>query len=336
MLSRVPALLITLFIIVCSGCTPTQTAPLPTPRTCGPFVVPPEAYLACAAQKNGLLIQTQPNETVALTGHKATWALAGTGLYLSRADSLTETLITLEGTALVSANGSTRIVPAGAQVVLSLDDTGAIRSVSPQPLPYESALIDVKLLAQLPRSLGLPTPIAPPEGYAAQSIRPAGTACAGGCGLADAQGQCVIHDEWEEARVKAGETLSLIAARYGLSAADLQQANCLNNPNRLQVGQILRVPPYPTATPYAQATFTPSLVAFRADTFTLTVGECTMLRWDVQNVSAIFLDEQPTVSSGVLPICPQVNTTYTLRVVYPDGTQTQYPLLISVAQSAPS
>jgi hypothetical protein len=330
-------LAVTVILIIASGCEPASGAtplPAPTPRLCGPFEVPAQAYLACAIQGEDLLVQTQAGQTVALTQGTLSWTIAGTVLYAPRADSLTQTLVTLEGTALVSVKGSTRIVPAGAQVILSLDETGAIHSLSPQPLPYDGVLVDIKLIAQLPRPLTLPTAIALPESYEA-SITQDNTRSPG-IGVATVQVACQVRDEWGEAEVKAGENLSMIAARYGLTAVDLQQANCLNNPNQLRIGQVLHVPPYSTTTPYAQATFTPSVVAFRADVETLAPGECTTLRWDVQNISAVFLDEQTTTGSGVLPICPTATITYTLRVVYPDGTQAQYPLMISVVRTTPT
>ncbi|MFN8596027.1 MAG: LysM peptidoglycan-binding domain-containing protein [Anaerolineae bacterium] len=56
--------------------------------------------------------------------------------------------------------------------------------------------------------------------------------------------------------VQAGDTLSSIARRYGVTAADLASANGLLNPNLIYVGQRLRIPtaatittPKPTAAP---------------------------------------------------------------------------------------
>ena len=43
-------------------------------------------------------------------------------------------------------------------------------------------------------------------------------------------------------RVRSGETLSTIARRYGTSVSALMRANALASPNRLRVGQRLRVP----------------------------------------------------------------------------------------------
>ncbi len=42
--------------------------------------------------------------------------------------------------------------------------------------------------------------------------------------------------------VKAGESLAAIAARYGITAAELQRLNGLSDPNLLRVGQTIKVP----------------------------------------------------------------------------------------------
>lgn len=47
--------------------------------------------------------------------------------------------------------------------------------------------------------------------------------------------------------VQAGETLSAIAARYGVTTAALAQANQLQNPDRLAIGQRLVIPARPAA-----------------------------------------------------------------------------------------
>lgn len=42
--------------------------------------------------------------------------------------------------------------------------------------------------------------------------------------------------------VAPGETLSAIAARYGVTVEALQEANDLDSPDRLQLGQVLDIP----------------------------------------------------------------------------------------------
>ena len=51
-----------------------------------------------------------------------------------------------------------------------------------------------------------------------------------------------VPTQWRMYTVKAGETLKMIAARYGVSAEDLASWNQLSNPNLIHPGQRLRVP----------------------------------------------------------------------------------------------
>lgn len=43
-------------------------------------------------------------------------------------------------------------------------------------------------------------------------------------------------------QIKAGETLTDIAARYGLTVEELSALNGISNPNNIQVGQRIKVP----------------------------------------------------------------------------------------------
>lgn len=72
-----------------------------------------------------------------------------------------------------------------------------------------------------------------------------------------------------EYRVVSGDTMQLIAARFNVSVAALQELNGISNPNLIRVGQLLRIPstapsptpsptPTPSATPSASPTPTPA------------------------------------------------------------------------------
>jgi hypothetical protein len=58
----------------------------------------------------------------------------------------------------------------------------------------------------------------------------------------------------------------------------------------------------------------PPTIDFRVDRDTIQRGECTTLRWDVENVQAVFLDGQAVTGHETREICPLTTTTYTLRV----------------------
>ncbi len=51
--------------------------------------------------------------------------------------------------------------------------------------------------------------------------------------------------------VAAGESLSRIAARYGVSVRELQQLNEIKDPNRVRIGQKLKLPAYAESAPSA-------------------------------------------------------------------------------------
>ncbi|MGC8826578.1 MAG: LysM peptidoglycan-binding domain-containing protein, partial [Anaerolineae bacterium] len=61
--------------------------------------------------------------------------------------------------------------------------------------------------------------------------------------------------------VQAGDTLSEIAARFGVPIGDIMKANDIQDPELLQIGQVLRIPlgpPTPTSTPTLAPTPTPT------------------------------------------------------------------------------
>ncbi len=98
-------------------------------------------------------------------------------------------------------------------------------------------------------------------------------------------------------------------------------------------------PTLATRTPTATATLgiaplPPAQVNFRADRTALTQGECTMLRWDVENATGVFLDGNGVAGHGSQPVCPNKTTTYNLHVTAPAGNVDR-SVTISV-QAAPA
>ena len=71
-------------------------------------------------------------------------------------------------------------------------------------------------------------------------------------------------------------------------------------------------------------------VNFWADTYNLSPGQCTNLHWDVQNVQAVFLNEQGVGGQGSQQVCPGQTQTWTLRVVMRDGSQQSRQITIAV------
>ncbi|HRE49063.1 MAG TPA: peptidoglycan-binding protein [Aggregatilineales bacterium] len=69
-----------------------------------------------------------------------------------------------------------------------------------------------------------------------------------------AAAQCQPRTDWTIYTVQAGDALSLIAGRYGITTAALAAANCLSDENIIYVGQKLVVPP-PYTTPLGTQSF---------------------------------------------------------------------------------
>jgi hypothetical protein len=85
-----------------------------------------------------------------------------------------------------------------------------------------------------------------------------------------------------------------------------------------------------TGTPTATATATPTRtpfppveVSFRVDQDSITAGACTILRWDVEHATAVYLDNVGVVGHGTREVCPASTTTYVLRVEAPSGNVTR-------------
>lgn len=97
------------------------------------------------------------------------------------------------------------------------------------------------------------------------------------------------------------------------------------------------VPVPATPTPAPPTGLNPNL---RADSTWINVGQCTALRWDIDNIQAIFLVDGSNVQ-GVgghdsRSVCPQQTTTYLLRVVRTDGGVEEFPIVINVSGQAPA
>ncbi|MGQ9553481.1 MAG: LysM peptidoglycan-binding domain-containing protein [Anaerolineae bacterium] len=93
--------------------------------------------------------------------------------------------------------------------------------------------------------------------------------------------------------VVAGETLSGLAARYGVSVAEIAAANQIANPSLIRTGQTLRIPgefcqePLVLNEPFAEITWQPEIPK-QGDTIRLTV----VLSQAVSNLTGYF-DEMP-------------------------------------------
>lgn len=331
-----PSSVLLVWLLLLAACRPPVLQVIVAPATCGWLTLPLEPPMYCTLLADDTLI-VQTNGQTTLTWQQATVTLDG-ALYWHWGER--ELLLAvLEGTAVVGVNGAVRVVVTGAQLALPLREDGTLSARLPTALPIEAEILTRVQNVQAARPLVLPSPIAPPLGV---TLAPSRTPSPTPLSLTDiAIGThtpvptvCVPREDWRATvTVRSGDVLSRIAARYNLPAAELAAGNCLTNPDRIRIGQVLRVPSVPTATPPNAPTPTPSLVFLRTDKSELTSGECTVVRWDVFNVESVYFEETLTTGNNAQPICPATTTTYTLRVVYFDGTQTTHSITVRVSAS---
>jgi hypothetical protein len=74
----------------------------------------------------------------------------------------------------------------------------------------------------------------------------------------------------------------------------------------------------------------PGSIRFWADAKSITSGDCTRLRWQVDNVREVYLDGEGVVGHDQRQVCPSVTTRYELKVVRLDTTETVHTVEIQV------
>ena len=87
------------------------------------------------------------------------------------------------------------------------------------------------------------------------------------------------------------------------------------------------VPATPTAMPAPQ-------IDFRADAATVAAGTCTTLRWDVEYVTAVFLNDIGVEGHGSQEVCPAQTETYTLHITHPEGAENRQITVSVIAPTA--
>ncbi len=68
------------------------------------------------------------------------------------------------------------------------------------------------------------------------------------------------------------------------------------------------------AEPIVTPTPIPIHINFNADDYRITKGECTILRWQVDNATEVFLEEEKVETLGAQQVCPSKTTTYEMQV----------------------
>jgi hypothetical protein len=98
-------------------------------------------------------------------------------------------------------------------------------------------------------------------------------------------------------------------------------------------GSDVEPPPIPFEQLCAQPTATPEppVVSFTADPQSIVAGQCSELRWDVQNADFVVLDGAGVPLEYTREVCPTSTQTYELRVANAAG-EFEYRATINVAQ----
>ncbi|NWG17881.1 MAG: LysM peptidoglycan-binding domain-containing protein [Chloroflexi bacterium] len=186
-----------------------------------------------------MLVQTPAGTQVTLTLNGATLTLGST-LYLTAARSDQLTVATIEGSAVVSAFDITRVALPGALVRLPLGGSSGLEVTGPpsEPEPFDADAIRRAPLSLLDRPVTVPPPIRPTS--------PANPTEALGTPFSPQRptaAPCLPRADWTATyTIQRGDTLFSIARLFNIPVAELQQANCIANPNLIQAGQALRVP----------------------------------------------------------------------------------------------
>ena len=299
------ALLLMYGILVLSGCR--QTSFEPKPLICGEYKIITTTQPNCIILDTGVVVQTPLNQQTQLIIENVELTIKGT-TYIQVSNNNFEIII-LEGTTIIGIENTIRTLKQFQQV--SLDENLIMSRIMPLKL-IEIAELS---LDELQRPIELPSPTPTLEI------------------IYTAIPNCPRPEDWtEQYQVQSGDTLTKIAQRLEVTLEALQTNNCINNPNNLQIEQILWIPQDTNISLQPNVTYTPSVVFFRADQETLTIGECTMLRWDVQNIYEIQLSENIVSGQINKEVCPTKTTTYTLTVRYFDETESQHQLTIIIIE----
>jgi len=90
--------------------------------------------------------------------------------------------------------------------------------------------------------------------------------------------------------------------------------------------------PHPANTPVPATPIAPA-ISFGADRTSINTGECVTLRWDVDNVREVYLDERGVTGHGSQQVCPTAPQTYKLTIVRQGGGREERTVTIEAATS---
>lgn len=303
--------LVLIVLIWIVGCAPRHgNAPTSTPSRLNSLTCPAvtdytnERVRCIMVQPETLALQSPNREQITLPYPDVSLTFDST--IVVSASGTQWTIATLDGINIISAGGVTRIVHPGAQVTLS---TGHLST----PSPYQPDPLWADAITQFERPINLPDPIRVPIELTDESSPLLATGC-------------TRPSNWSLSyTIQRGDSLSRIAAVYGVTLEELQGYNCIENPNRLTTGDTLFIPALEAA-----VTPTPLSVSFYADKSALSAGECTTIHWDAADASVVYFQGAATARADSRSVCLSQTTTYTLLIIDTNGAQIGYTLTITV------
>ncbi|PJF20961.1 MAG: hypothetical protein CUN56_13515 [Phototrophicales bacterium] len=296
------------------------------------------------APPNGLILQTRPNVqiTVKTYGANPIQVTFDNTVYINAQPDQMMTVTTLDGVSVVAARESVRIVHAGMRVQLELQD--GLQSTAP---PSNPVAADPATLATLPLdqiTMQLPPasqPTLPPMPQATPVILPTMTPAENVFSPApvatslqpettlEASDGCSPRSDWVAIyRVQPGDTLTGISQQYNISLRELVDGNCITDPDRLQLGQEIRVPGETQTSPTLAVGESGAILMAEKDF--ITQGECTTIQWEVVGARLVYFEGNPVNHVASQQVCPAYTITYTLLVNYNDGTQVGYTVTVTV------
>ncbi len=276
---------------------------------------------------SAVLIQSPDGMQVAMNINGADVTLGSTAYVTASLETKRMTFAVLEGQGIISANGITQVVNPGMKTGIPLGGADGLHADGPpsEPSPYDITLIGNSPVKLLDRQI-----VIPPPGEANQTTN-----------TPTPQQQvvattCAPRTDWPFRYViQRGDFLSSIALKLNMRTDDLQFGNCIANPNQLIAGQSIMVPrplatntpPPPTVTPTSAAMSGPNL---RADKNPIAYGDCTNIKWDVDNVQSVYFEGQGVGGHDSRQVCPDQTTTYSLLVIASDGSRHPFQITLNV------
>lgn len=332
----------------CNGSSEPTVIPSPTAVMCLGFVL--DDNLTCTVvDETNVFLQSSSNDPVTIGDGNFTISIRGMAQLRRSSDRFV--VNALEGSTVVTIQERTRVLRGGQTLELQIvddevqppagvaepisDDNLTQIAIDRTPRPEETDAPNAEATAEMAEDADIESVVSDDESDesssdTAEEVEDETTVRATATSIVDLQSN--IDEDCEPRRgwnttytVVAGDVMEFIARDFGTTVQEMAIANCISNPSILIIGQVLRVP-------HERPTLTPSPIAFRADETTLTIGDCTVLRWDAFDAASVYLDEAQTTTTNVQRVCPVSTTTYTLRVIYRGDSETSREIRITVNQ----